>query len=416
MAKKDAAKALPRLRFPEFRSLSSWESTLLGDASIPVTERVGDRKLTPISISAGIGFVPQVEKFGRDISGNQYVLYTLVRDGDFVYNKGNSQKFPQGCIYQLQGWGEVAAPNAFISFRLKHGFVPGYFKYCFEKNIHGEQLRKSITSGARSNGLLNISKEQFYSISIPTPPRGEQQRIADCLSSLDELIAAQGRKVEALNAHKRGLMQVLFPREGESVPRLRFPEFRDGLEWEEKPLKAFAKYENGKAYEQDIQDSGNYVVVNSRFISTNGDVRKYSNANYCIASVGDVLMVLSDLPKGRALAKCFYVDSNLKYAVNQRVARLTPTDVHPMFLYYRLNRHPYLLSFDDGLSQTHLSKGSVTDCPILIPTDKAEQQRIASCLSSLDALIAAESGKLETLKIHKKGLMQGLFPATEDFS
>src|SRR4030066_793716 len=127
MAKVGKTTVVQKLRFPTFRARSGWESTLLSDASTPVTERVGERKLTPVSISAGVGFVPQAEKFGRDISGNQYSLYTLVRDGDFVYNKGNSLKFPQGCVYQLRGWGEVAAPNVFISFRLKQGFVAEYF-------------------------------------------------------------------------------------------------------------------------------------------------------------------------------------------------------------------------------------------------------------------------------------------------
>src|SRR5438067_617356 len=148
----DAKQSLiPKLRFPEFRDTPAWDSVSLADASVPVDKRVGDRKLIPVSISAGIGFVPQAEKFGRDISGNQYKLYTLVRDGDFVYNKGNSLKFPQGCVYQLRGWGEVAAPNVFICFRLKAGYSDVFFQSCFERNVHGMQLKKHITSGARSN-------------------------------------------------------------------------------------------------------------------------------------------------------------------------------------------------------------------------------------------------------------------------
>ena len=244
----------PKLRFPEFKARPNWQSTALSNASTPITERVGNRKLTPVSISAGVGFVPQAEKFGRDISGNQYSLYTLVRDGDFVYNKGNSLTFPQGCVYQLHGWGEVAAPNVFIGFRLKQDFVPEYFQYCFQKNIHGAQLRKHITSGARSNGLLNVSKEQFFSIGIPTPLRDEQQKIADCLMSLDEVIAAQGRKVQTLKAHKRSLMQQLFPREGETLPRLRFAEFRGAEHWKDKKLDELAKRGTGHTPNKAVAD------------------------------------------------------------------------------------------------------------------------------------------------------------------
>ena len=211
------AALVPKLRFPEFRGEDEWKPISLQEASTPVTERVGERKLTPVSISAGIGFVPQAAKFGRDISGKQYQLYTLIRDGDFVFNKGNSLKFPQGCVYQLQGWGHVAAPSVFICFRLKKGYSDSFFQQCFEKNQHGKQLRRHITSGARSNGLLNISKETFFSVEIPAPSLAEQQRIADCLSSLDELIAAQAWKVEALKSHKKGLMQQLFPSAEEVV-------------------------------------------------------------------------------------------------------------------------------------------------------------------------------------------------------
>ncbi len=201
----------PNLRFPEFRGTEGWKPITLKEASTPVTERVGERKLTPVSISAGIGSVPQAEKFGRDISGNQYQVYTLVRDGDFVFNKGNSLKFPQGCVYLLQGWGQVAAPNVFICFRLKKGCSNGFFQQCFEQNQHGRELKRHITSGARSNGLLNISKETFFGVEIPTPSPAEQQKIAECLSSVDELMTAQARKVDALKTHKKGLMQKLFP-------------------------------------------------------------------------------------------------------------------------------------------------------------------------------------------------------------
>jgi len=194
------------------------------------------------------------------------------------------------------------------------------------------------------------------------------------------------------------------------VPKRRFPEFRNDAEWITEALGQLANYENGKAYEQDITEIGKYVVVNSRFISTDGAVRKYTNAEYLVAEAGDVLMVLSDLPKGKALAKCYFVHANDRYAVNQRVCRLKPKQIDGKFLYYALNRHPRLLAFDDGLNQTHLSKGGVTECPLCIPRDKAEQHKIAECLNSVDEVITAQARKVDALKTHRKGLMQQLFP------
>lgn len=247
---------------------------------------------------------------------------------------------------------------------------------------------------------------------LPSFP--EQQKIADCLASLDELITLEAQKLDTLKTHKKGLMQQLLPAEGETLPRLRFPEFQDAVEWVEEPLGKLSSYENGKAYEQDITENGKYIVVNSRFISSNGAVKKYTNAKYLIAKAGDVLMVLSDLPKGKALAKCYLVEVNDRYAVNQRVCRLQADRVDAKFLFYILNRNPYLLALDDGLSQTHLSKGSVLECPLCVPQKREEQQRIANCLATLDDLITAQAQKLAALKTHKKGLMQQLFPVMEN--
>ncbi|MGV8117254.1 restriction endonuclease subunit S [Methanothrix soehngenii] len=204
----------PRLRFPKFRNAGEWEVKQLGEISNRIVEKVGDKELVPVSITAGTGFVSQVEKFGRNISGKQYKNYVRLRKRQFSYNKGNSKVYPQGCIYQLHEFEEAAVPNAFYSFEFIKDYIPEFFKGYFELNYHGKQLAKYITSGARSDGLLNISADDFFSIILPTPvKREEQQKIAGCLSSLDEVINLQIQKLDALKAHKKGLMQQLFPQE-----------------------------------------------------------------------------------------------------------------------------------------------------------------------------------------------------------
>jgi type I restriction enzyme S subunit len=194
------------------------------------------------------------------------------------------------------------------------------------------------------------------------------------------------------------------------IPDLRFPEFKTEGEWDKKVVSQLVEYENGKAHEQDINEEGKYVVVNSKFISTDGEVRKYTNSANCIAKKEDVLMVLSDVPNGRAIAKCFNVDKNNFYTVNQRICKLTPTNANSKILYYLLNRNPYFLNFDDGVKQTNLRNEDVLNCPLILPSNPKEQQKIANFLNSLDEVIKAESQKLELLKNHKKGLMQNLFP------
>lgn len=422
MTKEGKTTVVPKLRFPEFRARPGWESTQLGDASTQVTERVGERKLTPVSISAGVGFVPQSEKFGRDISGNQYSLYTVVRDGDFVYNKGNSLKFPQGCVYQLRGWGEVAAPNVFISFRLKEGFVAKYFQCCFEKNIHGAQLKKHITSGARSNGLLNVSKDQFYGISIPTPLLDEQQKVADCLTSLDELIAAQGRKVEALKTYKRGLMQQLFPREGETVPRLRFPEFRDAPEWKEAPLGELFDTSSGGTPDRATREywtgdipwvttslvDFNLITKTDEFISEAGleksSAKVFPNGTVLIAMYG----------QGKTRGKVAVL--GIPAATNQACAAILPNDdiAHSFTFVSLCGRYEEMRKLSNSGGQENLSQALIRGLPFRYPNDVEEQSRIVDCFSELDVLIVGEVEKLDGLQTHRKGSMQLLFPSLED--
>ena len=194
------------------------------------------------------------------------------------------------------------------------------------------------------------------------------------------------------------------------IPELRFPEFRNAESWNEKTLEEVADYENGKAHEQDIDINGKFIVVNSKFISTDGEVKKYTKTAFCLAKKGDILMVLSDVPNGRAIAKCFFVDKDDFYTVNQRICKLTPRKAEGKLLFYLLNRSPYFLSFDDGVKQTNLKNEDILNYPLLLPIDPKEQQKIASCLSTLDEVILVNSQKLEALKTHKKGLMQNLFP------
>lgn len=397
---------VPKLRFPEFREAEGWKPVTLQNASIPVTERVGQRKLTPVSISAGIGFVPQAEKFGRDISGNQYQLYTLVRDGDFVFNKGNSLKFPQGCVYLLQGWGQVAAPNVFICFRLKDGYSNGFFQNCFEQNQHGNQLKKHITSGARSNGLLNISKETFFGVEIPTPSLPEQQKIADCLSSLDELIALQGRKVDALKTHKKGLMQQLFPREGETQPRLRFPEFRSAPAWEVKPL--------GKVAEN--LDNRRVPITSSDRKS--GDIPYYGASGIVDYVEGfifdeDLLCVSEDGANlvARTYPIAFSISGKTWVNNHAHVLRFA-NPCTQKFVEVYLNSIK-LDDFITGMAQPKLNKAMLNKIPIPYP-EVPEQQFIADCLTSLDNLIFAHTQKFEALKTHKKSLMKQLFPTQKE--
>lgn len=413
---------VPSLRFPEFTSAGDWHFRSLSDIAKLISDRVGTTRCVPMSVTTGIGLVSQEEKFGRTIAGNSYQNYIRLQTNDFAYNKSATRAFPQGYIARYTGTKDAAVPNSiFTCFRPDTAAViPEYLDHLFHGNHHGRWLRKYVTVGARAHGALSVSDDDLMSMPVPLPPdavsRPEQQKVADCLGSLDDVIAAEGQKLAALRQHKKGLLRDLFPQDGNAHPEVRFSQYRNAEAWNVTRLGDIADYENGKAYEKDIVDDGQFIVVNARFISTDGAVRKYTNETYCIAQAGDVLMVLSDLPSAKALARCFLVDADDAYAVNQRVAILRPRSVDSRFLLYALDQHPWLMAFSDGINQTHLSKGAVLDCPVLVPSDDGEQKHIAECLATVDSQVTAQEAKLAALTRHKFGLLEQLFPSLEEES
>jgi type I restriction enzyme S subunit len=175
-------------------------------------------------------------------------------------------------------------------------------------------------------------------------------------------------------------------------------------DWRVKLLPEVCSFRGGKAHEQHISDTGRYVCVNSKFISSDGAVRKYSAANFCPAKKGDVLMVMSDLPNGRALAKAYLVEADDTFAVNQRVCALTAYRDSPEYLFYVLNRSPYFLKFDDGVNQTHLLNPVFQKCPLALPPTVEEQRAIAAALRDVDALL----GGLDRLIAKKRDLKQAV--------
>lgn len=208
-AKENSLKAqIQRIMGKEAIDANGWPMAHLGKLFSEVTRKVGRKELTPFSISAGIGFVSQSEKWGKDISGAQYKNYTHLKAGEFSYNKGNSKRYQQGCVYLLKE-GEICVPNVFISFkaRANKDVVPEFFEYYFIADYHARELKRYITSGARSDGLLNLDKKDFFKIMVPFPSPGEQKNIAESLNASQHEIDLLKRLAEKYKTQKRGLMQ-----------------------------------------------------------------------------------------------------------------------------------------------------------------------------------------------------------------
>ena len=251
-----------------------------------------------------------------------------------------------------------------------------------------------------------VSGAEIKSIKIVLPSLPEQQKIASFLSAVDEKIQQLTRKKELLEQYKKGLMQQLFS------AKLRFKDEdgKDYSDWEEKILNDVILFVNGKGHEQSIDENGEFVVVNSKFVSTNGRVRKFCNTQISPLSKGEMVMVMSDVPNGKALAKCYLIEKDNFYTLNQRICGLkAKTGNLNDFLIYLLNRNKYYLSFDSGVGQTNLKKDEVLGCPLFVPSSFSEQQKIANFLSSIDAKIESTIQQLTQTQTFKKGLLQKMF-------
>jgi type I restriction enzyme S subunit len=186
------------------------------------------------------------------------------------------------------------------------------------------------------------------------------------------------------------------------------------IDWDAPVLSEISDFENGKAHEQFIDDKGDFIVVNSKFISQDGRVAKYSKANLSPLAKGDIAIVMSDIPNGKALAKCFSVDKENRYTLNQRIGCIKPfEEIDNDYLFYKLNRNKYFLAFDSGSGQTNLKKSEILACPVALPPTKAEQTAIATAIRDADKLITQLEKLLTKKRNIKTGAMQELLKPKE---
>lgn len=427
-----SAGLVPKLRFPEFKNDGEWKSNSLGNIYAFITTNSFSRD----DLNYTNGEVKNIHygdihtKFStlfditkenvpfinETIPLDKFKKENYCKEGDIIFADASEDLKDVGKsieLFNLNNEKLLSGLHTLLARQINSEFVIGFGAYLFLN----DRIRKQIQRESQGAKVLGISAKRLSGIKLFYPEKHKEQgKIVNCLSSLDDLIKNENLKFEVLLRQKTGVIQQLLPNNIQDMQNIRFPEFQNSKSWKETTLGEIADYENGKAHEQDIDDSGEFVVVNSKFISSDGEVKKFTNTPFCLAKKGDILMVLSDVPNGKAIAKCFLVEEDNRYTVNQRICKITPSNLNSKILYYLLNRNPYFLAFDDGVKQTNLRKEDVLNCPLLIPEDPKEQEKIADTLSSVDDLINAQNQKLEALQLHKKGLLQGLFPNVNEIT
>lgn len=413
----EGKKLVPKLRFPEFRKEAAWQQYAGGDLFDQVNERSAQADLPVLAITQEHGAIPRdLIDYHVSVTDNSLESYKVVQPGDFII----SLRSFQGGIEHSQYRG-VCSP-AYVILRRRGEGSDAYFEHYLKTDGFIQVLTKNL-EGLRDGKM--VSYKQFSALRLPVPAEPEQQKIANCLSSLDELIAAQARKVDALKIHKRGLMQQLFPREGEAQPRRRFSEFQKTGEWKAKPLFDLFNIKHGYAFGGEFySNEGDYVLLTPGNFYEHGGYRdRGENQKYYtgeiprdyVLSRGDLLVAMTEQAAG-LLGSPILVPASDRFLHNQRLGLVTREPGvawSNQFFFHVFNTQSVRTAIhanSSGAKVRHTSPSKIGEVVVSIPPSLSEQQRIADCLSGLDALNAVETQQLEALKTHKKGLMQQLFP------
>jgi len=414
---KDDSELVPRLRFPEFEGIIS--ALPLAAVADLVTEKISVDEITSQQYVSTENLLPDFGGMNSAVKLPSVSSVTRFRPDDVLIS--NIRPYLKK-VWQADIHG--AASNDVLVVRATERIGAAYLATVLRSDIFIDYVMRGAKGVKMPRGEISMIQEFL----VPCPCADEQQKIADCLSSLDELITAETQKLDALKTHKKGLMQQLFPREGETVPRLRFPEFRETEEWDKCELGPLAtKVGSG------ITPTGgdkNYKTSGRPFVRSQnvgwgelilGDVafideETHQSFDSTEIKVSDVLLNITGASIGRsAVADLRIAGGN----VNQHVCiiRTKPDELNPVLLNQFLiseRCQKQIDSFQAGGNRQGLNFAQIRSFEIPLPPTEKEQRRIAECLSSLDEFIAAQSQKIDALKTHKKGLMRQLFPVLDE--
>jgi len=399
-------KIVPELRFPEFDSeYKDVGFSDLGKIKIGLTHK-------PDYIESGVPFLSS-----KNIS-NGYIDFTDINyiSQDKFLSMPDSTKPKVGDILFTRVGSNLGNPiiveediefGIFVSlgfFRVNNNVDNRYVRYWMDSDLFWRQVEQKVAGGAKMN--LNTTWLKEFRLAIPTQKK-EQQKIANCLSSLDDLINGETEKLDLLRDHKKGLLQQLFPAEGETQPQYRFPEFENDREWKEKELEDVCNIHNNR---RKPISSSKRVKGNYPYYGASGIIDYVKNFIFDER----LLLIGEDGAKWGAYEKTAFIVEG-KYWVNNHAHVLEPTLIDDKLLenfLVKIDIHPFIT----GAAPPKLTLNNLKKIPVPVPPSVKEQQKIAKCLSSVDDLMDAQSKKIQALKKHKKGLMQQLFPNVNELT
>ena len=392
-------KLVPELRFAEFVNDQGWKKTTLGH----VAEFVDSLHETPkeyIDVGYPMVRVADVNDEGLDLKGclrvskdvfEHFTKRYKPQNGDLIFSRVGScgdtvliDFDEQVCMGQNTVLLKAKENNLFLFFYLKSSLIKDQVK----RNVVGSSYK-----------TLSLKNAKNFVVFLPMAK--EQQKIAATLTSLDDLIAAENEKLDALQDHKKGLLQQLFPEKGEKVPKLRFGEFSE--EWEEKKLGSIAENLSNKRIPitSSKREKGNIPYYGATGIIDYVKDFIFEEDLLLISEDGANLM-------DRNYPIAFSISG--KTWVNNHAHVLKFENRFTEALVKRFINSRNIEDYLTGQAQPKLNRKNLDSFPIPLPKDPKEEREIASCFISLDELITSQSDKIESIKEHKKGLMQQMFP------
>ena len=396
-----------KLRFPEFQGngIDFVHGNRLFESII---NKNHNSDLPILAITQDQGAVPRDQiEYNVTVTDKSLSNYKVVEVGDFIISL---RSFQGGIEYsRFKG---ICSPAYIILRKREENISELYYKYFFKTWKYIQSLNRNL-EGIRDGKMISYS--QFSSIKVPYPRSfKEQQKIADCLSSIDDLIDAESRKLRTLEKYKKGLMQKLFPAEGKTLPEWRFPEFQGCGEWKSKSIGKACKMFSGGTPDTSKKEfyGGTIPFIRSAeinksstelFITEEG----FKNSSAKMVKKGDILIALYGANSGEVAL------SKIDGAINQAILCLRHETNNAFVYHYFTHMKNRIISKYIQGGQGNLSGQIIKSVNLYFPKTE-EQQKVADCLSEIDTMITEQSNRLEQLKTHKKGLMQGLFPSLEE--
>ena len=402
----------PRIRFKGFTD--DWEQRKLGEMIKEVTRTDESSEAPVMMITANDGFINQSERYSTDNAGQSLKKYILLHKGELAYNHGASKLRPYGSCFAL-----TTEKNARIPF-VYHCFStdtenPEFLSLVLNGKMVEWQLRKIVSSGARMDGLLNISYEEYTSIPIMMPERGEQNKIANFFRGLDHLITLHQRKLEKLKIVKKAMLENCFPKNGEKVPRFRFSGFTG--DWEQRKLgevvDKVTEKNSGLQYLETLTNSAEFGIISQRDFFDHDISKTTSLGGYYIVRSEDFVYN----PRISVTAPVGPINRNKLGRTGVMSPLYTvfrPHDVDTTYLehFFKSSCWHSFMNFngDSGARSDRFSIKDNVFFEMPIPTpDIEEQGKIGECLTRLDHLITLHQRKLEKLKIIKKSFLEKMF-------